>query len=105
MPRGAQRWSGLWGWQPHLSLATGLIVRNPCERSSIFLGLGITPGKQLGEVGGTDGTAPSLVLARCSGLKELPALPFTGLVFSWPQDQVRGNSMFFAWGILPWCCG
>lgn len=78
---------------------------NPHERSSLLLGLGITPAEQLGEAGGTGDTAPFLVLARGSGLKELPAVPSTGLVFSWPQDQVGGNSIFFAWDILPWCCG
>lgn len=70
---------------------------NPRERSSLLLGLGITPGEHLRDAGGTGGTAPFLVLARGSGLKELPALPAlpsTGLVFSWPQDQVGGNSIF-----------
>ena len=67
---------------------------NPRERSSLLLGLGITPGEHLREAGGTGGTAPFLVLARGSGLKELPALPSIGLVFSWPQDQVGGNSIF-----------
>lgn len=69
-------------------------MENPCERSSLILGLGLTPGEQLGEAGGTGGTARFLVPARGSGLKELPSLPLTGLVFSWPQDQVEGNSIF-----------
>lgn len=69
-------------------------MRNPCERSSLFLGLGIIPGEQREEVGGTGGTAAFLVLASDSGLKELPALPLTSLVFSWPQDRNAGNSIF-----------
>jgi len=79
-------------------------VGNTRERSSFRFGLGITPGEQLGEVEGTGGAAPFLVLARGSGLKELPArpaLPLTGLVFSWPQDQVGGNSIFFCRGYPP----
>lgn len=90
----AQTQRGLWGGQLHLSFATGLLVGNPCERSSFLLGLGMAPGEQLRKVGGTGGTVPFLVLARGSGLKELPALPSTGFVFSWPQDQVGGNSFF-----------
>lgn len=55
---------------------------SPREGSSLLSVFGFTPGEQLGEVEGTGSTSPFLVLARGSGLKELPALHLTARVIS-----------------------
>lgn len=69
-------------------------MENPCERSSLLLGLGLTPGEQLGEAGGTGGTVQFLVLARGSGLKELPALPLTALPFPGLRTKLKAIPFF-----------
>lgn len=80
------------GWEALFEFCYRFVSENPPKMSSFLLILGITPG----EAGWTSGTAFFLILDSSSGLKELPALPSESLVFSQPQDQAGGSSIFFA---------